>query len=64
MQFVLVSLTDGVGEDVHAERGVVLMLGECYTRLVESGHLSFSCLYSDTCIDVLPSAEAGGFLPS
>ena len=28
MQFVLVSLTDGVGEDVHAERGVVLMLGE------------------------------------
>ena len=49
MQFVLVSLTDGVGEDVHAERGVVLMLGECYTRLVESGHLSFSCLYSATC---------------
>ena len=44
MQFVLVSLTDGVGEDVHAERGVVLMLGECYTRLVESGHLSFSCV--------------------
>lgn len=49
MQFVLVSLTDGVGEDVHAERGVVLMLGECYARLVESGHLSFSCLYSATC---------------
>lgn len=49
MQFVLVSLTDGVGEDVHAERGVVLMLGDCYTRLVESGHLSFSCLYSATC---------------
>ena len=49
MQFVLVSLTDGVGEDVHAERGVVLILGECYARLVESGHLSFSCLYSATC---------------
>lgn len=61
MQFVLVSLTDGVGEDVHAERGVVLMLGECYARLVESGHLSFSCLYSATCsglASVIPCAFA------
>lgn len=61
MQFVLVSLADGVGEDVHAERGVVLMLGECYARLVESGHLSFSCLYSATCsglVSVIPCAFA------
>lgn len=61
MQFVLVSLADGVGEDVHAERGVVLILGECYARLVESGHLSFSCLYSATCsglVSVIPCAFA------